>query len=208
MDVDALTARLRGAAYPMSNPPSVPAWNLPELDGLVIPEPPSPAAVLVGVVPRSSGATVLLTRRTEQLRHHAGQVSFPGGRIESEDVSPVAAALREAREEVGLDAGQVKVLGYLDPLATITGFCVQPVLALVRPGFVAQPDPAEVAEVFEVPLALLLDPARLEKIELQFGGRVRHVFQYRYAQQRIWGATASILFNLRQRLESTNQGSV
>lgn len=208
MDVDALMARLRGAAYPLSDPPSVPAWNLPELDGLVIPDPPSPAAVLVGVVPRSSGATVLLTRRTEQLRHHAGQVSFPGGRIESEDVSPVAAALREAREEVGLDAGQVEVLGYLDPLATITGFCVQPVLALVRPWFVAQPDPAEVAEVFEVPLALLLDPARLEKIELQFGGRVRHVFQYRYAQQRIWGATASILFNLRQRLESTNQGSV
>lgn len=208
MDVDALMARLRGAAYPLSDPPSVLAWNLPELDGLVIPDPPSPAAVLVGVVPRSSGATVLLTRRTEQLRHHAGQVSFPGGRIESEDVSPVAAALREAHEEVGLDAGQVQVLGYLDPLATITGFCVQPVLALVQPEFVAQPDPVEVAEVFEVPLTLLLDPARLERIELQFGGRVRHVFQYRYAQQRIWGATASILFNLRQRLESTNQGSV
>ena len=116
--------------------------------------------------------------------------------------------MREAREEVGLQAAQATALGYLDPMLTITGFRVLPLLALIEPDFAPRPDPGEVAEVFEVPLDLLLDPARLEKIELQFGGRPRHVLQYRYDQQRIWGVTASILFNLRERLAHAIPGRI
>ena len=204
---EVLGTRLRLAAYPLRKPPAHAPWNLAELDGLLSPGEPRPAAVLVGIVARADAPGVLLTRRHEGLRHHAGQVSFPGGRIEPEDASPAAAALREAREEVGLRPDQAHLLGYLDPLLTITGFRVVPVLALLDPAFVPVPDPGEVAEAFEVPLALLLDPERLERIELEFGGRPRHVLQYRYDQQRIWGVTASILFNLRERLANAPDGS-
>ena len=206
MPESALTTRLQRAAYPLDAPPTGAPWNLDELDGLLSPGEPRAAAVLVGVMAHAETPTVLLTRRHDGLRHHAGQVSFPGGRIEADDASPAAAALREAREEVGLLPAQARVLGYLDPLLTITGFRVLPLLALVDPGFVPRPDPGEVAEAFEVPLELLLDPARLEKIELQFGGKPRRVLQYRYDQQRIWGVTASILFNLRERLASASPG--
>lgn len=203
---DALRARLRLAAYPLATPPSHAPWNLDELDGLLSPGEPRAAAVLVGIVARIGMPGVLLTRRHDDLRHHAGQVSFPGGRIEPDDASPAAAALREAREEVGLLPRQAQLLGYLDPLLTVTGFRVLPVLAMLDPAFVPVPDPGEVAEAFEVPLDLLLDPERLERIELTFGGRPRHVLQYRYDQQRIWGVTASILFNLRERLANAPHG--
>jgi len=191
---------LQQAARPLHVPPDGAGWNLHELDGLLPVGEPRHAAVLVGVLAHARAPTVLLTRRHEGLRDHAGQVSFPGGRIETCDASPAAAALREAREEVGLQAGQFTPLGYLDPLLTITGFRVVPLLGLITPDFVATPDPGEVAETFEVPLDLLLDPLRLEQKQFQFGGRPRHVLQYRYDQQRIWGVTASILFNLRERL--------
>ncbi len=203
---NALSARLRLAAYPLLQPPLHAPWNLDELDGLLSPGEPRAAAVLVGIVARADMPGVLLTRRHDGLRHHAGQVSFPGGRIEPDDSSPAAAALREAREEVGLLPQQAHLLGYLDPLLTVTGFRVVPVLAMLDPAFVPVPDPGEVAEAFEVPLDLLLDPDRLERIELTFGGRPRHVLQYRYAQQRIWGVTASILFNLRERLANAPHG--
>lgn len=195
-----LVERLRLATHPVDHPPLGAPWNLDELDGLLSPGEPKLAAVLVGVVAEAADPAVLLTRRHDGLRHHAGQVSFPGGRIEPGDPDPVAAALREAHEEVGLAASQARVLGYLDPLLTITGFRVLPVVATITPDFVPTPDPGEVAEAFDVPLSLLLDPARLDRIELQFGGRPRSVLQYRYEPQRIWGVTASILFNLRERL--------
>lgn len=202
----ALAESLRRATHPLDAPPAGAPWNLHELDGLLSPGEPKPAAVLVGVLAHRDAPSVLLTRRVDSLRNHAGQVSFPGGRIEALDASPAAAALREAHEEVGLDGAQVTALGYLDPLLTITGFRVLPLLALIDPGFAPRPDPGEVAEVFEVSLDLLLDPSRLEKIELQFGGRPRHVLQYRYDQQRIWGVTASILYNLRERLAHATPG--
>jgi 8-oxo-dGTP pyrophosphatase MutT (NUDIX family) len=201
-----LDACLKQALHPLHQAPAGLPWNAAELEGLLADGEPRPAAVLVGVIPRPSTITVLLTRRNDGLRHHAGQVSFPGGRMEREDADPAAAALREAREEVGLAPRDVQPLGYLDPLLTITGFRVVPLVAWLAPGFVPRPDPSEVAEVFEVPLDLLLDPHRLERVELQFAGRPRHVLQYRYEQQRIWGATASILFNLRERLALATRG--
>lgn len=200
MDADLLAAWLRPAAHPLGMASDGVAWNAGELDGLLPAGEPLPAAVLVGVVAHAPVPTVLLTRRHDNLRHHAGQVSFPGGRIELGDDSPAAAAMREAHEEVGLQPAQFTALGYLDPLLTITGFRVLPLLGVIRPDFVAVPDPGEVADVFEVPLELLLDPEQLEEKYLQFGGRPRRVLQYRYDQQRIWGVTASILFNLRERL--------
>lgn len=202
-----LAGWLRQATRPLQAPPDEAGWNLHELDGLLPVGIPQSAAVLVGVVAHARVPTVLLTRRHEGLRHHAGQVSFPGGRIETYDASPAAAALREAHEEVGLQSVQFTPLGYLDPLLTITGFRVVPLLGLIAPDFVAMPDPDEVAETFEVPLDLLLDPHRLEQKEFEFGGRLRHVLQYRYDQQRIWGVTASILFNLRERLANAIQRS-
>lgn len=205
MQAEALASRLGAALHPLDAPPESP-WNLDDLEGLPLPAQPLPAAVLVGVIPRPAGAGVLLTRRSDGLRHHGGQVSFPGGRIEALDASPAAAALREANEEVGLDAMQARALGYLDPLLTVTGFRVLPTVVLIDPSFQARPEPGEVAAVFEVPLDLLLDPLQLEKVELQFGGRARHVFQYRYQPQRIWGATASILYNLRERLARAEPG--
>ena len=206
MDADLLAGWLQHAAHPLGTPSSDAAWNEEELAGLLPMGEPRPAAVLVGVVAHPLAPTVLLTRRHDNLRHHAGQVSFPGGRIETFDASPAAAAMREAHEEVGLQAAQFTALGYLDPLLTITGFRVLPLLGVINPDFVASPDPDEVADVFEVPLDLLLDPGRLEEKFLQFGGKPRRVLQYRYDQQRIWGVTASILFNLRERLAHATPG--
>lgn len=194
-------ARLQQALMPLRDAPLGPGWNRSELEDLLPPGPPVEAAVLAGLVPRAQGTQVLLTRRTEGLRNHGGQVGFPGGRIEKSDRNPLAAALRESDEEIALAQGQVLALGYLDPFITITGFRVTPVVAVVDPGFVPRPEPGEVAEVFEVPLDYLMDPANLQQVEIEHRGRIRHVLEYNWPGQRIWGATAAILYNLRRRLE-------
>jgi 8-oxo-dGTP pyrophosphatase MutT (NUDIX family) len=200
------TLFLARALHPLDAAPEGRGWNVEELSDLLPSDSQAmEAAVLVGLVERPAGVQVLLTRRTDALRHHGGQVSFPGGRIEAEDGDAVEAALREAHEEIGLERRQATPLGYLDPLTTITGFRVLPIVASLDPGFVARPDPAEVAEVFEIPLAYLMAPENLERIAIDYRGRPRQVLEYRSHEsapgQRIWGATASILFNLRERLE-------
>ncbi len=165
------------------------------------PKPFRPASVLFGLIAREDGLHVLLTKRTDHLRHHAGQISFPGGRIESTDANPVQAALREANEEIGLHADSVSVLGYLEPMLTITGFRVYPIVALIHADYQAQADGIEVAELFEAPLDLFLDRANEQTLELQFQGRVRHLVEFHWQHFRIWGATATMLINLRHRLE-------
>ena len=196
-------ARLRAALYPLRQPPLGEGWNRAELEDLV---PPSAvlaeAAVLVGLVPRGeAGVQVLLTRRTAALRHHAGEVSFPGGRVEAADAGVLGAVLRESGEEIALGAGQVAPLGYLDPLTTITGFRVTPVVAVIDPDYVPRPDPGEVDEVFEVPFEFLMAPSNLRQVQVQYNGRPRHLLEYDWPGHRIWGATAAILYNLRRRLE-------
>jgi 8-oxo-dGTP pyrophosphatase MutT (NUDIX family) len=195
--------RLSRALYPPSAPPSGPGWNHADIAELLPDGGASlrAAAVLVGLVDRGAGEQVLLTRRTEGLRHHAGQISFPGGRIEDSDADPVAAALREAGEEIGLHHAQASVLGYLDSFTTITGFHVYPVVAQVAADFRPRPDPSEVDEVFEVPLSFLLDPGNARRVELEFRGARRSVLEFRFNHWRVWGATAAMLVNLRERLE-------
>jgi 8-oxo-dGTP pyrophosphatase MutT (NUDIX family) len=201
---------LRAVLHPTHAPPAGPGWNHADLEGLLPPAPLREAAVLVGLVARRGDWQVLLTRRTDALRHHAGQVSFPGGRIEPGDADPIAAALRESHEEIGLAASQASPVGFLDPLCTITGFRVLPLVAMVDPEFVPAPDPGEVAEVFEVPLDYLLDPANLNAFDMTSlsgrpipDGRPRRVLEFvdrGNPRQRIWGATAAILLNLRERI--------
>ncbi len=192
---------LARALHPLDRIPDGQGWNHDELADLLPPAGLREAAVLVGLVPREAGTAVLLTRRTDALRHHGGQVSFPGGGIDRLDAGVVAAALRESREEIALPPSLVEPLGFLDPFATVSGFRVTPVVAAIDRGYVARPNPAEVAEVFEVPLAYLMEPRNLRRIELDYKGRRRAVLEYDWPGQRIWGATAAILSNLRQRLE-------
>jgi 8-oxo-dGTP pyrophosphatase MutT (NUDIX family) len=158
------------------------------------------AAVLVPLVQHAAGTTVLLTRRTEHLTHHAGQVSFPGGRVEDRDPSFIATALRETGEEIGLQPGHLDPVGLLDDYETVTGFLVTPVVAAVRPGFSLRVDAGEVAEVFEVPLRFLLDPANHHVGSRVRDGVQRRFFEFRYERHTIWGATAGMLMNLYRRL--------
>jgi 8-oxo-dGTP pyrophosphatase MutT (NUDIX family) len=155
-----------------------------------------PAAVLVPVVRRDEALTVLFTRRTPHLQDHAGQISFPGGRAEPDDASLEATALREAQEEIGLAAERVELLGRLPEYVTVTGYRVTPVVGLVAPPLELRPDPFEVAEIFEVPLAFLLDPENhLRNCVIQEGKR-RLYYAMPYRHYYIWGATAGMLMNL------------
>ncbi|MEO6172104.1 MAG: CoA pyrophosphatase [Arenimonas sp.] len=194
---------LLGVLHDTATPPEQTPWNYHELidlieeKGTVI----RPAAVLIGLLERDSGLQVILTRRTEALKHHAGQISFPGGRIEEIDRNPIAAALREAQEEIGLLPEHVQPLGYLDSFLTITGFHVYPVVARVSANFVPHADPNEVDEIFEVPLDFLLDSNNAKPIEIEYRGRNRTIIEFQYEHYRIWGATASMLVNFRKRIE-------
>ena len=165
---------------------------------------PTQAAVLVPLIRRPDGLTVLLTQRTAHLKDHAGQISFPGGRAEPEDADPTATALRETFEEVGLPADRVRVIGRLDTYMTGTGYEVAPVVGLIEPPFPVSPDPFEVAEVFEVPLAFLVDPANHQRHSREaVGGTGRRRFFYAmpYQDRYIWGATAGMLVNLSRLLQ-------
>jgi 8-oxo-dGTP pyrophosphatase MutT (NUDIX family) len=160
---------------------------------------PVEAAVLVPIVLRPEGLTVLLTQRTAHLNDHAGQISFPGGRVEASDVDAQATALRETEEETGLSRDFIECLGGLPRYVTGTGFAVSPITALVQPGFELNPDTFEVAEIFEVPLAFLTDPAnyRLHHAKL-VDGSFREYYSVPWKQYFIWGATASMLLGMCQ----------
>jgi 8-oxo-dGTP pyrophosphatase MutT (NUDIX family) len=159
----------------------------------------TPASVLFPIVMRGA-PSVLLTQRTDHLRDHPGQISFPGGRVEAEDTSPAHTALREAQEEIGLSSAHVEVIGYLPEYRTITGYRVTPVVALVTPPFELQPDPHEVAEIFEVPFAFLMDVANHQEHSLLFRGRLRRYLAMPYGKYYIWGATAGIIATLSRAL--------
>ncbi len=160
-----------------------------------------PAGVLIPVIERRSGLVVLLTQRSAALKHHASQIAFPGGGMESGDRSIADTALRETHEEVGIRPDEIAVLGFLDAMPTMTGYAVTPVVGSVAPSARIEVDPAEVEYAFEVPLDFLLDKANALASERDFQGRKLPIIEYRYREHRIWGATAHILLKLRDILE-------
>lgn len=170
----------------------------------VLPRPLRPAAVLVPLVEHPGGLTILLTQRTEHLHDHAGQISFPGGRVEPDDAGIIDTALRETREEIGLTPEYIDVVGYLDTYETVTGFLITPVVSFVTPGFRLRFDQFEVADAFEVPLDFILDPGNHQiHSRMRHGAERRyHVFEYR--DRYIWGATAGMLMSLYRRLRVTS----
>ena len=157
------------------------------------PPDPVPAAVLMPLIDRPEGLTILLTQRASQLARHAAQISFPGGRLESDDASIASAALRETQEEIGLDPGRVQVFGYLPDHLVISGFRVTPVLGLVTPPFTLEINPAEVAGVFEVPLVHVLDSANHKARLRRIGDEEMLLYDIPWEGQNIWGATAGML---------------
>jgi len=160
-----------------------------------------PAAVLIPLVMRQGGPTILLTERTSHLADHAGQISFPGGRLEPDDADAVAGALRETEEEIGLARRHIDVLGRFEDYGTVTGFSVTPVVGLVRPPFDLTPDPHEVAEIFELPLDFILQPTNIRRARETRGGALRDVYEIAYGKWRVWGFTARVLVRLIGALE-------
>jgi 8-oxo-dGTP pyrophosphatase MutT (NUDIX family) len=181
-----------------------PPWYVPGDEARHLPSSGhlTPAAVLVALLDRPEGTALVLTERAAHLNAHAGQISLPGGRMERDDVSAVATALRESEEEIGLEPKLVEVLGSLRVYDTITGFRIYPVIGRVaEPPLAWRPDPAEVADVFEVPLDFVLDPANHQRDSYLRNGERRHFFVLPYQDRYIWGATAGILVNLARTLK-------
>ena len=160
----------------------------------------TPAAVLVPVVIYGREPAIVFTKRTSHLRDHAGQISFPGGRTEAGDESPVDTALREAQEEIGLPRGAVEVVGFLPEYRTGTGFAVTPVVGMLSAAVSYSPDPFEVEEIFEVPLGFLLDPKNHQRHTMEYRGSLRTYYAMPFGERFIWGATAGILRTLYERL--------
>lgn len=192
--MSALAERLRGALATQASQPPL-EGDYPELRAKAWVE----AAVLVAVTEREQPG-LLLTVRREHLRTHAGQVAFPGGRVDAGE-DAVAAALREAREEILLPPDSVQIVGEIEPYRTVTGYVVTPVLGVVPPDIPLEPHEHEVAELFEAPLAFLLDPAEQHLRTALFQGQERHYYEIFWNERRIWGATAAMIVNLSRRLQ-------
>ena len=188
-----VAAALAGGAA--SEPPLV--GDDREVEGML-----TEAAVLVAITDRPEPG-IILTQRTEHLRRHAGQIAFPGGRVDPADADVVAAALREAEEEIALPPARVEVIGIADRYRTGTGFDITPVIGVVPPDLPLVAAEAEVASVFEVPLAFLLDPANQIEASIEWQGRQRRYYEIVWGERRIWGATAGMIVNLSRRLRWT-----
>jgi 8-oxo-dGTP pyrophosphatase MutT (NUDIX family) len=194
--------------------PQIPSDSIGRDEFALYPEMRSPnqaapiaAAVLIPVIARPShedGPTILFTRRTEHLAKHSGQISFPGGRSEPADLTPVETALRETMEETGIAPSFVSIAGFLPRYRTGTGFDIAPVVGVVAPGFALVPDPAEVAEIFEVPLAFFLDPANAREGSREMGGKPRRFHVFEPDGHYIWGITAALLFDFAARLQGAH----
>ena len=196
--MSALADRLRVALEHVHAPELLPG----DRPGIAIEGPRTPAAVLVAVVDRIEPG-LILTQRTESLRRHAGQIAFPGGRIDPGDADAADAALREAQEEIALPRDAVTLVGEADRYLTVTGFEVTPVVGVIPPDLDYHPNEAEVADVFEVPLAYVLDPANHVEASAEWQGRKRYFYEIHWDDRRIWGATAAMLINLSRRLRWT-----
>jgi 8-oxo-dGTP pyrophosphatase MutT (NUDIX family) len=190
---------LKNTQAPDEHTPYLIAGVLPEQIEKIrhlIPEVHKQSAVLMPLVQRPTGLSVLFTERASHLRNHAGQISFPGGRIEDSDADPIAAALRETEEEIGLSRSYVQPIGYLPPYLVLTGYRIIPVVALVQPGFTLTLHAGEVASAFETPLSYLLNPEHHEPTEREIGDIKIRTYDIPYGERRIWGATAGMMMSL------------
>ncbi len=199
-DLDDFLARARLRLDPVSGRERLPeGGDIEFLDANAITN-IRPAAVLVPIIPRKGGATVLLTHRPDTMPTHAGQVAFPGGKVDPADADEIEAALREANEEVGVDPDTVELVARGAPYITGTAFRIVPVVGILPADFVAQPDPLEVADVFEAPLSFLMQTKNHISRTTEWGGRLRSYFEMPYEGHRIWGVTAGIIRALYERL--------